>query len=208
MDVLCGRLRSAEHWAAARELCGALAREGRGVGDGEKDFFAEFWVDPYRLLRPGWTFAALVDGRFAGYLTGCPDTPRFRRERRLRQRLPLVLGALSGRWGRSAAVRSFLRRSFALEVDPGELPPSERERIEARYPAHLHMNVSPAFQRRGVGRVLLGRLFEELGSAGVPGAHLICGAGAEGFYARAGFETLTRWEPVPGVTLRAMGRPT
>lgn len=52
------------------------------------------------------------------------------------------------------------------------------------FPAHLHVNVAPAFRRQGAGRELLARFFESARAAGAPGVHITTSRGARnvGFY--------------------------
>ncbi len=65
------------------------------------------------------------------------------------------------------------------------------------YPAHLHIDLLPQAQGRGLGRELLRTFGEELIVREVPGVHLGVGeanVGAAAFYRRLGFD-----EPAPGV---------
>lgn len=58
------------------------------------------------------------------------------------------------------------------------------------YPAHLHIDILPAFQSKGWGAKMVERLEEELRGRGVRGVHLVMGAGNEAgerFYGRMGF---------------------
>lgn len=71
----------------------------------------------------------------------------------------------------------------------------------AAYPAHLHINLAPAYRDRGIG----GQLVEAFGAAardaGAPGMHIVTGDGARnaGFYRRLGFESVARtvWNANP-----------
>ena len=63
----------------------------------------------------------------------------------------------------------------------------------ADYPAHLHINVSPAAQNLGAGSRLMDRLVQELEARGVPGVCLGMQAGrsqAVHFYRKNGFSVL------------------
>jgi ribosomal protein S18 acetylase RimI-like enzyme len=65
--------------------------------------------------------------------------------------------------------------------------------VVARYPAHLHIDLLPVLQGRGVGREMMGRLLEELQARGVAGVHLGVDARnqrAVGFYEHLGFDRL------------------
>ena len=52
---------------------------------------------------------AETDGRIAGYLTGCPDTAAFRRARRFRVTLPLLVAIACRRYPWNADARRLLR---------------------------------------------------------------------------------------------------
>jgi ribosomal protein S18 acetylase RimI-like enzyme len=65
--------------------------------------------------------------------------------------------------------------------------------VVVEYPAHLHIDLLPHVQGKGVGRMMMDRLFAELKSRGVLGVHL--GADprnkrAIGFYEHLGFTHL------------------
>jgi ribosomal protein S18 acetylase RimI-like enzyme len=67
-----------------------------------------------------------------------------------------------------------------------------------RYPAHLHIDILPAFQRRGWGRALMGALVAALRERRVPGLHLTLAAAnveARRFYDRLGFQELESSRP-------------
>jgi GNAT superfamily N-acetyltransferase len=61
------------------------------------------------------------------------------------------------------------------------------------YPAHLHIDLLPYIQQKGIGRNLMNELFAELARQKAPGLHLGVGAsntGAVAFYKRVGFSVL------------------
>lgn len=58
------------------------------------------------------------------------------------------------------------------------------------FPAHLHIDISPAYQRMGGGHALVGALKEHLREKGVAGVYLGCGrsnAAGNAFYRKCGF---------------------
>ncbi|WP_353950096.1 GNAT family N-acetyltransferase [Knoellia sp. S7-12] len=62
----------------------------------------------------------------------------------------------------------------------------------ADFPAHLHIDLLPVAQGRGLGRELLRTLGKELDHLGVPGVHLRVGEAnvdAAAFYRRLGFDS-------------------
>jgi ribosomal protein S18 acetylase RimI-like enzyme len=72
-------------------------------------------------------------------------------------------------------------------------PELASDEVVADYPAHLHIDLLSHVQAKGVGRMLMNRLFEELRSRGVPGVHLGVDPRNEraiGFYEHLGFTHL------------------
>jgi ribosomal protein S18 acetylase RimI-like enzyme len=68
----------------------------------------------------------------------------------------------------------------------------------AAYPAHLHIDLLPAAQRRGYGRRLIDALRAALAERGVPGLHLSydpANTSARAFYDRLGFRELPSSTP-------------
>ena len=58
-----------------------------------------------------------------------------------------------------------------------------------RYPAHLHINIAPAYRSRGVGAQLVAAFAARASAAGSPGMHVVTGKQARNvsFYTRCGF---------------------
>ncbi len=58
-----------------------------------------------------------------------------------------------------------------------------------RYPAHLHINLAPAFRNRSVGVQLIEAFAARASDAGAPGMHVVTGKQARNisFYKRCGF---------------------
>jgi GNAT superfamily N-acetyltransferase len=101
-----------------------------------------------------------------------------------------VLVAVAG-----ATVAGYLIGSFE---DPSEQPRfSDLEYYRThfaahcrRFPAHLHINLAPAYRSRGLGRALVGAFAARAAAAGVTGMHVVTGKGMRNvrFYERCGFE--------------------
>ena len=66
-------------------------------------------------------------------------------------------------------------------------------KFSSDYPAHLHINILPEYQRQGLGMKLLDKLKDELRSSGVKGVMLCAGKGNEkgiNFYRKSGFDEI------------------
>src|SRR5262245_8419497 len=76
------------------------------------------------------------------------------------------------------------------------------------YPAHLHINLAPAFRSRGIGARLIEAFASHAAATGAPGMHVVTAKAARnvGFYTRCGFNELgaTCWNTRDVVFL---GRP-
>jgi GNAT superfamily N-acetyltransferase len=200
--------RSSADWEAVRRLCGETGAGGDPIDPGRWPFFAELWIGPYQRLLPEWTSVAELDGRVVAYLTGCPDSPAFRRRRALCHAVPLLAAVLAGRHGSSPDTRRFVRQAFGREHGAeARLRRRLPRHFERTYPAHFHVNVSAAVRGQGLGRALVERFLGSLREHAVAGVHLFCGAAVRGFYRRLGFAELGALEVRPGLTVHALGRP-
>jgi GNAT superfamily N-acetyltransferase len=206
-DPVIRRARDAADWRAVRDLCCRTGDGGRPVARERWPLFAEVWVGPYARLRPGWTLVADDGGVVVGYLTGCPDTPAFRRAARWRVALPLLAGIAIGRYPWNSDARRLARRTLLREPGPERrLLRTLAPRALGPYPAHLHVNVDEKVRGRGVGRALLEAYIRDLAAAGVPGVHLYCGPAPVPFYLRLGFHEVGRLEARPGAWVYALAR--
>jgi len=163
----------------------------------DDELMPELWARPYLAFAPDWAWVVDEDGAVGGYILAAPDTRAFvdwyRTEwvPRLAGRYPVATTA--------AADRAML----ALGLHPERMLVAEVD----EYPAHLHIDLLPALQGRGLGRELVGTLTAALRSVGVPRVHLgldPANAGALAFYHRLGFAELlssTPDEPLLGLTL-------
>jgi len=79
--------------------------------------------------------------------------------------------------------------------------------LTARYPAHLHVNLDAAWRSQGIGARLVERFACHAARRGVPGVHIVTGAGVRNvkFYERAGFVPLREVAWNGGIVL-LMGR--
>lgn len=66
--------------------------------------------------------------------------------------------------------------------------------LAAEYPAHLHINLAPAYRSRGIGAQLIAAFAEDAARVGACGIHVVTGAASRnvGFYKHNGFSELQR----------------
>ena len=153
-----------------------LHRDGRLIG--------HIYSAPYAALHPELVFVAEDDEGVFGYIAGVFDTVAFE-ERLEREWWP------------------HLRQSYADPPGDPALWDADQERISAihhpkqapailveRFPAHIHMNLLPRAQGRGIGTALLNRWIANARAGGVKGIHLGANSGNHGgvrFWSSRGF---------------------
>ncbi|HEX4047473.1 MAG TPA: GNAT family N-acetyltransferase [Elusimicrobiota bacterium] len=179
MNIWTQRAGTAD-WPAIESVCARTGLAGSPVEEDERGAFVEHWIRPYRELRPDWTWIAVCDKAVIGYLTGCPDTPAFEKER---------------------------RRVYDPAPDSRDFfPEAVRLKLWAEHPGHLMMNVLADYRGMGAGAKLLEAFFAGLKRSKIPSAHLFCGPGAHVVFERLSFREAASVAPAPGIVLRAMTR--
>jgi len=192
--------------AAVREIC---MRTGDAGGDArelyrDQDLLPDIFAIPYAVLEPGFAFVADEDGRAVGYVVGTPDTPRFVQKFR-EQWLPKVAHLHippSGRVDFDADPDSSM--AALLHAPERMLEPGL-----AAYPAHLHIDLLPRAQGKGVGRALMSTFLAAVNAAGAEAVHLgmnTSNTGARAFYDRLGFTEIRL--PDQPASLTYLVRPT
>ncbi|THA75514.1 GNAT family N-acetyltransferase [Streptomyces sp. A0642] len=181
--------------AALADICVRTADNG---GDSrhlypDLDLMPSIFAAPYAHLEPDLAF--VIDdgtGRAVGYILGTADTPRFVTEFRNRW-LPLV----EDRYPRpDGAPRTPADEMIALLHNPERMVLPEL----ADYPAHLHIDLLPDWQRKGYGRELMRAFLAALDAKGVKGVHLCMltsNTPARAFYDRLGFTEIEVPDPGP-----------
>jgi len=181
--------------AAVYDVCVRTADAG-GDARGQwstDDLMPDLFAGPYLHLEPELAFVLDDGGRAVGYVLGTRDTAAFHARAR-REWVPLVAGKY--REPASPAEADLLGILFG----PVPSPPPEL----AGHPAHLHIDLLPAYQRQGHGRALLDRF---RAAVRVP-VHLgmaTRNTAARAFYDRYGFRELAR---TPELTYLGIDAPT
>lgn len=176
---------TADH-AAVQRICiatGADGHDASGAYD-HPELLSHLWAGPHLQADPSLcTIVEDADGP-AGYLVATADTAAFERwcERAwwptLREQYPLDTP-------HNPRDLELVRLIHAPEVSAAS--------IVRDYPAHLHINLLPRMQGRGLGRALIERLVGQLRDRDVPGVHLGVSATnlrAIAFYEHLGFRQI------------------
>ncbi|MEV0901923.1 GNAT family N-acetyltransferase [Actinoplanes sp. NPDC049802] len=156
----------------------------------------DVWAVPYVIREP--EHAHVLDdgtGTAVGYILGTADTSAFVEWYRA-EWLPSTIDRFPADDPRDAAL-------LAAHRNPDRMLRPEF----ADYPAHLHIDLLPDWQGRGMGRGLMRAFLDGLRAAGVARVHLGMAAdndGAYAFYRRLGFHDLR----VPVTGARFVGRDT
>ena len=173
---------------------GAAGADATGDYD-DPDLLGHVYVGPYLALAAEHAWVVSTPDAPdvpAGYVLGAADSREFARACEQRW-----WPALRARYPRRADRRPSDQQLVALIHSPVP-PPAD---LLADYPAHLHIDLLPVLQGRGVADALLRRLFESLREAGARGVHLgvdPANPRALAFYRRMGMRVLRE---EPGVIL-------
>ncbi|MGN9815510.1 GNAT family N-acetyltransferase [Streptomyces sp. SD11] len=189
--------------AAVADICVRTALDG---GDSrarypDEELMPSIFAAPYCHLEPELAFV-LDDGsgRAVGYVLGTADTEQFVKNFRATW-LPRVAGRYPEP---TAEPRTPSEEMIILLHTPERMILPELR----AYPAHLHIDLLPDWQRRGFGRGLMDTFLTALDDRGVPAVHLgmvTANAAARAFYDRLGFHEIPVPDPGP---LTYLGRST
>jgi ribosomal protein S18 acetylase RimI-like enzyme len=177
---------------AVYEVCvrtGDTGRDARGKYPSD-DLLPDIYAGPYLYIEPELAFVLDDGGRAVGYVIGTVDTQGFVRRYR-DEWLPALAGRYHEPTGPPASAEDeLLARLYRPE---GMLVTGL-----AGYPAHLHIDLLPAYQRRGYGRRLIETFVAAGARVGAPGVHVSVGptnTGAQDFYQRVGFAPIQVSDP-------------
>ncbi|MER6136081.1 GNAT family N-acetyltransferase [Streptomyces sp. NPDC001815] len=189
--------------AGVAAVCVRTALDGGDSRDRypDEELMPSIFAAPYCHLEPELAFV-LDDGsgRPVGYVVGTADTEQFVKNFRATW-IPRV-------------ARRYPEPTTAPRTPSEEmihlLHTPERMVLPAlvAYPAHLHIDLLPEWQRRGFGRALMRSFLAALESRGVPAVHLgmvTANTAARAFYDRLGFHEIPVPDPGP---LTYLGRST
>jgi ribosomal protein S18 acetylase RimI-like enzyme len=189
IDRYCGRDRQ-----RLRDICVQTCWLGRYEPLALPDdwIWAEYWTRYFTDIEPDLTWVVRnASGVAVGYLTGTANEARFHAYaprvalgiiwRAIRKR---ILRVPHARRAAAAMLGAAARGDMAIPA-----------RLQKRYPAALHLNLSPEARGHGLGRRLVEILWRALHDRGVPGVHaqtISANARAGAFFERAGFHLATR----------------
>ena len=152
------------------------------------------YVAPYAIFEPSLATVAQDADGVAGYIVAALDSRVF--EQRLEQEWWPALRSRYPEPSDDLAERLSVQEQRAI----GDIhrPFEPMPQLAERFPSHLHINLLPRLQGRGVGRRLIQTLIAQLRARGSRGLHLYVGLDndrAPEFYRRVGFTPLAVADP-------------
>lgn len=150
-----------------------MLRDGR--------LYGHLYAAQYLRFEPACALVAEAGGVVAGYALAALHTEQF--EARLEAEWWPALRAAYPLPGEGTDLE---RHLIAQLHHPSPTPPA----LTHRYPSHLHIDLLPVLQGRGVGRTMISTLLERLRELGSTGVHLGVDQRnhrAIGFYEHLGF---------------------
>lgn len=154
----------------------------------DPDLLGHLYAAPYGVLEPSLAFVVEDQAGVGGYCLGALDTREFeqRLERdwwpALRQRYAAPDPARRERWTRDERAANEIHHPWRTD-----------DELLAGYPSHLHIDLLPRVQGRGLGRRLIDTQLAALAGRGSRGVHFFVRADnqrALSFYLHLGFTPL------------------
>ncbi|MFC7021925.1 GNAT family N-acetyltransferase [Promicromonospora thailandica] len=168
----------------------------------------EVYALPYLEHSPDLAWVVEHEGRATGYILGVADTAAFA-DWWAREWTPGFVTRHPAPGPSTGADPGYTEAQLLRDgADPQRMVRGLRHGELTTHPAHLHIDLLPVLQRRGLGSRLIDTLRTALADRGVPGVHLGYAAentAARAFYDRYGFEELpssTPTSPLLGITTR------
>ena len=172
------------------KICLLTGDSGKDASDKyqDPDILGHFYAAPYAVLEPELTFIVTLDGKPSGYILGTKNSDNFRTKSEdewfpnLREKYPYPKD------DDVSADANIIRLIHKGYIFKNEL---------ADYPAHLHVDLLPSTQGKGLGKKIMLTFIEKLKELNVTALHLEVGKkniAAVGFYKKMGFHEIVEYE--------------
>jgi ribosomal protein S18 acetylase RimI-like enzyme len=171
-------------------ICLLTGKSGKDAGDlfNYPKLLGEYFAAPYVTHEPELCFVAVVNDKPVGYILGTIDSSKFS-EWCENNWFP----ELREKYVLDDEYKSPFEKRIVELIHTGYFPKKEL----ADYPAHLHIDILPVAQGKGVGRRLINAFLDKLKELDVSAVHLEVGKNnlnAIEFYKRLGFEVICEYE--------------
>lgn len=177
--------------AACYFVCLATGDSGRDATPlhADPDALGNVYVGAYLAFEPELSLVLEDQTGVCGYALAALDTKAFHRRYVDEwlpplQRLRAAPNGPATNWSRDEQLWNLYHHPELFVPGP-----------YADYPSHLHIDLLPRAQARGLGRAMITELLASLSVRGSPGVHLAMASDnhrAAGFYAKLGFHELAR----------------
>ena len=170
-------------------ICLETGKDGKdAAGTVDDEILGHIFAAPYATFEPDLCFVVDDSGVAIGYIVGTRDSKIFAKtcEQKwwphLREQYPLLESPEANRTA-----------LLTQAIHDGYQAPS----ISTEFPAHLHIDILPAGQGKGLGRQLINMFTGKLREYSVPALHFGVSrknTSAIGFYTKLGFQILEESE--------------
>lgn len=133
----------------------------------DKRLIGHIYSAPYALLDPGLSMVAVNEQGVGGFIVGTHDTKAWE-DRLDREWWPKLQARYTAPADTAESSLTPDQRRISMIFHPERTP----AQVAEPYPAHLHMNLLPRLQNRGVGSKLLDNWLEVARSRGVEAVHI------------------------------------
>jgi len=154
----------------------------------DPDLIGQFYAAPYAFFEPELCFTLVSSGFPAGYIIGTKNSEDFY-HRCEKEWFPF----LRERYPKPEVDNNSLEHRIIQLVHEGHRPNDDLK----SYPAHLHIDLLPEVQGKGMGRKLIDVFIQKLIEFQVPAVQLQVGKKNEGavkFYERVGFDRVKEYD--------------
>ena len=171
-------------------ICLKTGDSGKDAGRKYKypKLLGHLYAAPYAVLEPELTFIVTLDEQPSGYILGTKNSKLFREISEnewfpnLRAQYPLPN---ENDISADAVIIKRIHEGYILKKELSD------------YPAHLHVDLLPNTQGKGIGKRIMQVFIDKLKELNVPALHLEVGKkniAAVGFYKRMGFHEIVEYE--------------
>jgi ribosomal protein S18 acetylase RimI-like enzyme len=172
------------------KICLLTGNSGKDATDIYKDpkLLGHFYAAPYAVLEPELTFIVTLNGQPSGYILGTKNSEGFRKRSEsewfpnLREQYPLPK---EDDISADANIIRLIHKGYILKKELAD------------YSAHLHIDLLPNIQGKGLGKKVMLTFIDKLRELKVSSLHLEVGKknlGAIDFYKKMGFREIIEYE--------------
>ncbi|KAA3614960.1 MAG: N-acetyltransferase [Calditrichaeota bacterium] len=184
------RLYNPSDLTALYDICLKTGDSGKDATEHYDDpkILGHFYAAPYAVLEPNLCFVVTCSGKPCGYILGTQNSEQFYETcenewfPKLRENYPLPN---ANNTSKDAHIIRLIHKGHIVNQDLTD------------YPAHLHIDLLPITQGKGIGRKLMEIFLNKLRELEIPSVHLQVGKsnpGAIQYYEKMGFHIIKEYD--------------